>query len=243
MKAATAGAPSTWFEPPPNVIAVEVCRVSGDLPAPGCRHALSIGPAGEISSKSMVYTDYFVRGREPLRSCVVHEAAYLPYPEPYIAVSAFDGLPPLLGMHVRVPGATPGHARCADTDARSSGRAARCETGAGRGSRRGASASPFCLLPRLQKPHLLDRRSDRHSPLTQETYPPARLVAPKAHDHFAKHLAPQSSRGQNPIAAVPTSRRHREDDQRDVLGEPAARGRLRSEDLDGVSAARPGRHP
>ena len=103
MKAATAGAPSTWFEPPPNVIAVEVCRVSGDLPAPGCRHAMSIGPAGEIGYKSMVYTDYFVRGREPLRSCVVHEAEYLPYPEPYIAVSAFDGLPPLLGMQSVFP--------------------------------------------------------------------------------------------------------------------------------------------
>jgi hypothetical protein len=41
--------------------------------------------------------------------------------------------------------------------------------------------------------------------LTQETYPPARLVAPKAHDHFAKHIRAAQLRGQNPIAAVPSA--------------------------------------
>ncbi len=41
--------------------------------------------------------------------------------------------------------------------------------------------------------------------MTQETYPPARLVAPKAHDHFAKHVRAAKSRGQNPIAAVPSA--------------------------------------
>jgi penicillin-binding protein 1A len=103
MKAATEGAPNAWFSPPRNVVAVEVCRISGDLPAEGCRHAMSIGPAGEVTYKSMVYTDYFVRGREPFRSCMIHEAAYAPYPEPSIAVSAFDGLPPLLGMQPVYP--------------------------------------------------------------------------------------------------------------------------------------------
>jgi hypothetical protein len=39
--------------------------------------------------------------------------------------------------------------------------------------------------------------------LTAETYPPARLVAPKAHDHFAKHLDAARARGHRPIAAVP----------------------------------------
>ncbi len=39
--------------------------------------------------------------------------------------------------------------------------------------------------------------------LTTETYPPARLVAPKAHEHFAKHLDAARGRGHNPIASLP----------------------------------------
>lgn len=50
---------------------------------------------GEISYKSMVYTDYFVRGTEPRHTCAAHAVQYLPYAEPYFAVSAFDGLEPL----------------------------------------------------------------------------------------------------------------------------------------------------
>ena len=40
--------------------------------------------------------------------------------------------------------------------------------------------------------------------MTGQTYPPARLVAPKAHDHFAKHLEAARARGHHPIAAVPS---------------------------------------
>ncbi len=39
--------------------------------------------------------------------------------------------------------------------------------------------------------------------MTAETYPPARLVAPKAHEHFAKHLDAARGRGHNPIASLP----------------------------------------
>ena len=39
--------------------------------------------------------------------------------------------------------------------------------------------------------------------MTSQTYPPARLVAPKAHEHFAKHLAAARSRGHHPIASLP----------------------------------------
>jgi 1A family penicillin-binding protein len=92
MKEATRTHGPVWFEPPPNVVAVEVCRLSGHLPGAGCRNAASISPTGEITYKSMVYTDYFVRGTEPYSTCAVHAAEYLPYPEPYFAVSAFDNL-------------------------------------------------------------------------------------------------------------------------------------------------------
>ena len=32
MKAATAGDREEWFDPPPGVVPVEVCRVSGHIP-------------------------------------------------------------------------------------------------------------------------------------------------------------------------------------------------------------------
>ena len=95
MKSATKDHQAAWFEPPRDVVAVEVCRLSGSLPAAGCRNAASVGPTGEISYKSMVYRDYFVRGTEPRHSCDIHAVQYVPYPEPYFAVSAFDDLEPL----------------------------------------------------------------------------------------------------------------------------------------------------
>ena len=62
MKVATKNDAAAWFQPPRGVVAVEVCRLSGKLPGEGCRNAASISPTGEITYKSMVYTDYFVRG-------------------------------------------------------------------------------------------------------------------------------------------------------------------------------------
>ena len=37
----------------------------------------------------------------------------------------------------------------------------------------------------------------------QQTYPPARLVAPKAHEHYAKHLIAAQLRGRSPTASLP----------------------------------------
>ena len=37
--------------------------------------------------------------------------------------------------------------------------------------------------------------------MPHETYPPARVVAPKAHDHFQKHLSAARSRGREIVAA------------------------------------------
>ena len=39
--------------------------------------------------------------------------------------------------------------------------------------------------------------------MTPESYPPARLVAPKAHEHFAKHLDAARKRGHTPMASLP----------------------------------------
>jgi 1A family penicillin-binding protein len=92
MKEATRANGPVWFVPPTKLVAVEVCRLSGKLPVAGCRNAASVGPTGEITYKSMVYTDYFVRGTEPTGTCAIHAAEYLPYPEPYFAFSPFDDL-------------------------------------------------------------------------------------------------------------------------------------------------------
>jgi penicillin-binding protein 1A len=106
MKAATSGDSDAWFLPPRDVVQVEVCRLSGHLPGFGCRSAASVSQMGEITYKSMVYADYFVRGREPMTTCNAH-TAYSPYPEPYFAATAFDSLPALIGMDRVVPDALP----------------------------------------------------------------------------------------------------------------------------------------
>jgi membrane peptidoglycan carboxypeptidase len=102
MKEATKANGPSWFEPPSNVVAVQVCRLSGNLPLAGCRNAASVGPTGAIAYKSMVYTDYFVRGTEPTRTCAIHEAAYLPYPEPYFPASPLDDLGEAFGIRETV---------------------------------------------------------------------------------------------------------------------------------------------
>jgi 1A family penicillin-binding protein len=96
MRAATKKDARAWFQPPRDVVGVEVCRLSGSLPGDGCRNAASISPTGEITYKSMVYTDYFVRGTEPRHTCAAH-VEYLPYPEPVFSATAFDGLGGVLG--------------------------------------------------------------------------------------------------------------------------------------------------
>ena len=93
MKIATKNSPSEWLNPPRDVVAVEVCRLSGALPGEGCRHAASISADGRrLRYKSMVYTEYFVRGTEPQQTCAIHAADYVPYPEPVFSATAFDGL-------------------------------------------------------------------------------------------------------------------------------------------------------
>ena len=107
MKAATRGDGEVWLEPPPDVVEVAVCRRSGNLPGAGCRHAASMSANGEITYKSMVYRDYFVRGREPYRVCTSHATDYQPYPEPVFAATAFDAVSPESAITPDAPAAVP----------------------------------------------------------------------------------------------------------------------------------------
>lgn len=80
---------------------MQVCRVSGNLPVAGCKNAASISRLGEMTYKSMVYTEYFARGTEPQRTWSVHATQALPYPEPYFTVSSFDTMGEALNMEPR----------------------------------------------------------------------------------------------------------------------------------------------
>jgi 1A family penicillin-binding protein len=74
MKTATKADKPDWFQRPDNVIAVDVCRVSGKLPNAGCAGVASVNDDGSIETKSMIYTDYFVKGTQPTTICPLHPA-------------------------------------------------------------------------------------------------------------------------------------------------------------------------
>jgi penicillin-binding protein 1A len=105
MNAATRNQPDMWFEAPAEVVSAHVCRVSGSLPGPNCTSAASIGVTGEVTYKNMVYAEYFVRGTEPRQTCTAHAVEYLPYPEPYFAVTALDdiGVVPVAEPSIAAP--------------------------------------------------------------------------------------------------------------------------------------------
>jgi 1A family penicillin-binding protein len=77
MKRATKGAKSDWLEKPENVVGVNVCRLSGQLPSAGCESAQVVTKEGELQTRSMVYTEYFARGTQPTTVCPIHEAPSL----------------------------------------------------------------------------------------------------------------------------------------------------------------------
>ena len=72
MKKATDGDPSEWYKTPKGISSANVCRLSGKRPVDGCYEATVVDDEGEESTKSTVYTEYFVRGTEPDESCTVH---------------------------------------------------------------------------------------------------------------------------------------------------------------------------
>ncbi|HKY21409.1 MAG TPA: PBP1A family penicillin-binding protein [Vicinamibacterales bacterium] len=100
MKVATRNDGDSWFDSPADVAPVEVCRLSGHLPGAGCSNAASISPTGVITYKSMIYTDYFVRGTEPQQTCAIHAVESVPYPEPSFAEAALNDLGEALGAEL-----------------------------------------------------------------------------------------------------------------------------------------------
>jgi membrane carboxypeptidase/penicillin-binding protein len=77
MKVATKGHKPEWFDRPANVIGVNVCRMSGKLPNAGCSNVATADDYGNLLLKSMVYTDYFVKGTQPTSPCPLHASPYI----------------------------------------------------------------------------------------------------------------------------------------------------------------------
>jgi hypothetical protein len=51
--------------------------MSGKLPAEGCSHVEVIDDQGQVEARSMIYTEYFVRGTQPTDMCDLHPSESL----------------------------------------------------------------------------------------------------------------------------------------------------------------------
>ncbi|HEY7446823.1 MAG TPA: PBP1A family penicillin-binding protein [Vicinamibacterales bacterium] len=72
MKTATRNDKPSWFKVPPGVVALNVCRMSGKLPAGGCDDVTITNDDGTTVNRSVIQTEYFVKGTEPTESCDLH---------------------------------------------------------------------------------------------------------------------------------------------------------------------------
>jgi 1A family penicillin-binding protein len=72
MKTATKGAKPEWLARPKNIVAVNICRLSGRLPNQGCGSVSVETSDGMVENRSMIYTEYFVRGTQPTTICPLH---------------------------------------------------------------------------------------------------------------------------------------------------------------------------
>ena len=107
MAIATRGDKPDAFRPPGTVTSTTICRLSGKLATENCRGAVTVDEEGYPTGKSMVYTEYFVRGTEPIDYCLDH--AHTPLSAP-IQVSAPGAREPVTppAASVPVPVATSG---------------------------------------------------------------------------------------------------------------------------------------
>jgi penicillin-binding protein 1A len=72
MKTATKGAKPEWLARPKDIVAINICRMSGKLPNQGCGSVAILTNDGGVENRSMIYTDYFVRGTQPTTICPLH---------------------------------------------------------------------------------------------------------------------------------------------------------------------------
>jgi 1A family penicillin-binding protein len=73
MKVATRDDKPEWLTKPASVTTANVCRISGKLPNAGCDHVEVVKRDGTIETRSMIYTEYFVKGTQPTDVCPLHQ--------------------------------------------------------------------------------------------------------------------------------------------------------------------------
>jgi penicillin-binding protein 1A len=72
MKTATRHDKPEWLEKPASIVSTNVCRLSGRLPNDGCDRVEVINRDGFVETRSMIYTEHFVRGTLPTSICPLH---------------------------------------------------------------------------------------------------------------------------------------------------------------------------
>jgi hypothetical protein len=76
MQTATRGDNTDRFAMPATVVPVTICRLSGKLATDACQSSVVFDSDGNPTDRSMVYTEYFVRGTEPLDYCPLHTRGF-----------------------------------------------------------------------------------------------------------------------------------------------------------------------
>jgi penicillin-binding protein 1A len=74
MKTATRNHEPAWFKTPSGLTSARICRLSGALATDSCRNAVDVDNEGNVTDRSTVYTEYFIRGTEPRTFCPIHDA-------------------------------------------------------------------------------------------------------------------------------------------------------------------------
>ena len=73
MKTATRNDKPVWLDKPASIVGTNVCRISGKLPGGACDRVEVINRDGFVEERSMIYTEYFVRGSQPSTVCPLHD--------------------------------------------------------------------------------------------------------------------------------------------------------------------------
>ena len=79
VKAATRTDKPQWLPTPENITTANVCRLSGQRARSACEHVdVMDEKSRRLERRSMVYTEYFVRGTEPTEEWAAHSPAWAP---------------------------------------------------------------------------------------------------------------------------------------------------------------------
>ena len=94
MARATEHDDSASFQQPRTVTTATICRISGKLATDACHDAVTYDKDGHLTNQPGAYTEYFVRGTEPVDYCDVHSYQSAPAMPVAVAAAVASGAPP-----------------------------------------------------------------------------------------------------------------------------------------------------